>query len=81
MVSFWLHLLQRHKVKLANILYKRRLFTMYNEGTYRNPLLHYIHNIVFECGLSHLWINQCVNINIDWLKAHVNQTVCNQCIL
>ena len=34
----------REKAKLANLMYKR-LFTIYNEGTYQN--------ILIVCGLNH----------------------------
>jgi len=74
MLGYWYDLINCETNKLSKTCYQV-LLTMYEEETMTNPWIHYVKNVLMECGLQYVWVNQATGISKAWLKQVVKRTL------
>jgi len=79
-VAFWHKLLTTLSPKLSCSMY-HLLFQVVNNGLGESKWINFVQNILDECGLSYIWLNQATttkDINTDWLKAKIKMSLTDQ---
>jgi hypothetical protein len=76
MIRFWCRILIGKEFKLSFLLYKLMYINFINYG-YENKRLSFIQNILNNCGISNIWLNQnsCSSV---WLSSSVEQKLKDQ---
>ena len=77
MITFWHRLISSDVSKISKSMYLL-LHKMFSKNVFENPWLKCIVNILNECGLSHIWLNQGIDVSSNWLKNSVKQILNDQ---
>ena len=74
MLGYWYDLINCETNKLSKVCCQV-LLTMYEVETMTNPWIHYVKNVLMECRLQYVWVNQATGISKAWLKKVVGRTL------
>lgn len=78
MVSYWAKLITGDESKLSVMLYQK-LLDLYRRNIFKSKWLTSIQNTLNICGIGNIFLTQD-NVNITWLKNHVQQSLKDQFI-